>query len=533
MSATTPRKVIDVALGAAVVLVLAAPGALGVLRGGENVARAGKIERHRPPERPGVPRSVDEALEWPARFDAWFEDAWGGRERALRVNARVSMKAFGTSPSEQLVFGRNDWVFSREHDSFESFAGVAPLGPGRLRDWQQALEDRRRWLAERGVDHLVVLVPHKSSIYPEELPANIERARGTSRLEEFLAHMEANSEVRVLAIADALRARKGLDGPWQHAYSPHGVQWTAVGAHAAYEVVARVLAEEHGAPQPTPLDGFRPVDREGEGDSWASRMYLDGVIDMENLRLVPRGDTGVVDAGRPPRSAPKDRRWTHPDRSRPRVVVAHDSFGPDLLPLLALSTSYLEARRRAYLEAEVVERARPDVVIELYSEVALVTQQPFRRPVFLGDEITDQFEAAEVLRTVDLGRALPVVTGVGAPYSRVVPEGVEVGVERGVGFVALGSIPRVGPRLAATTDVLLGLEIRSERPGPVGVYRGHRIDRSVQAEDLLPLEVGPETGRIVVPLPRAEPGASIWLALTPAVGTVTLHGVQVRRGPAR
>ncbi|MEM9378855.1 MAG: hypothetical protein AAGB93_02820 [Planctomycetota bacterium] len=533
MPSLSARQLIDVALGATVVLVLAAPGVHAALHGGANAVRAGKIERRRPPEPPGVPRSTEEALRWPPRFDDWFEDAWGGREEALRVHARAAMEAFGTSSAPYLSFGRNGWVFSREHGAFESFTGVAPLGPSRLRDWQQALEDRRRWLAERGIEHLVVLVPHKSSIYPEELPARIEAARGTSRLEEFLAHMGARSEVRVLDIADALRSRKDLDGPWQHAYSPHGVHWTVVGAHAGYEQIARVLADEFGAPEPTPLDGFRLVDRRGEGDSWASRMYLDGVIEMENLRLLPRGETGVVDAGRPPGGAAKDRSWTHPDTSRPRVLVAHDSFGPDMLPLLAQSTSYLEARRRAFLETDAVERARPDVVIELYSELALVTQRPFRRPAFLGEEIVEAFEAAPVALAVDLRRPLRVESGKGATSTRIVEAGVEVRVERGVGFVSLGQLPARRARGGADSELFLGLEIRAERPGPVGLYCGRSIDRSLQAEDLLPLELGVDPARVVIPLPRAEDRASVWLSLTPVVGAVHVGSVEFRRAASR
>ena len=105
---------IDRFVGAAFVCGLAVPGVLAAYHGQKNAERTAAIIRRRPTPEPTVPSSLDAALAFPHAFDTWFNDAWGGRERALRADARLSMELFGTSPAAHLFFGKDRWVFSGE-----------------------------------------------------------------------------------------------------------------------------------------------------------------------------------------------------------------------------------------------------------------------------------------------------------------------------------------------------------------------------------------------------------------------------------
>lgn len=519
------RDLVNAALGAGFLCALAVPGVLAYLEGSVNVERAGATERRRPSALP--PRPVDAASlkAFPGAFDAWFKDAWGGREQALRWNARASLELFGTSPSSHLRIGPGDWVFSGEHRAFESFAGVDPMGEGELEDWRRCLEDRRRWLAGRGIDHVVAFVPHKSSIYPDELPPALREARGQSRLEQFTAHMAESSSVELLDLSAALRERRTLDAPRSHAYSPHGVHWTAVGAHAGYEVLAAYLEEHHGGPAARGLAGFEVIDEPGDGDSWARRMYLDGVLDMENLELVPRDPAGIEEVRRPKGAGPKDRRWTGGDEGFPRVLVVHDSFGPDLLPRLALQTEHLESRWRAYLERNVVDSVAPDVVIELYSELALESNVPFRRAEFLGPDAETEFGAASVLRRWAAGETLQFDPGPERVEQALEGDVRRIKVTRGVGYLSLGAVGESdGKRL------WLALDLGVERSGPLAVFRGPKLDATTPIAEMLPIEASAEDRRILVPLPRGAATDRIWVVIPRGLGAVRFRGAELRAG---
>jgi hypothetical protein len=518
----------DRVLGAVFLGALSAPGFMALHHGGQNAERAAAIIRRRPTPGPTLPHGIAGLREFPERFDSWFSDAWGGREPSLRTNARLSMELFGTSPASHLFFGEDGWVFTKRSSSMESFTGTDPLGDDELAAWQRSLEDRKQWLASRGIDHLVVLVPHKSTIYPEKLPEAIRRERGTSRREQFLRWMEAHSDVSVLDIAPGLLDAKPNgsvgDTSLHDLYSPLGVHWTALGAHAAYVQIAEYLAEHHGSPAPLPLDEFTVELDPGMGDSWAGRMLLDGVIEMKNLRLEPRRASGVTQQ-RSPVGSERDFQYRSPRESAPRIVMAHDSFGPKIRGLLAPHASLLETRWRGWLEKEVVERVKPDIVIELYSELLLRTQRPFRRPEYLSPQVPVDFAEARTLLNLDLSAPLEFEEG-NAEHSVTALKGSAViRLHRGVTRLRIPP-PKVPP--APGSELFLLLDVESTNDGQFGLYSADKLVGQPAISEFIPLPVGPKTEPIYVPLVWEAETESTWLFLPASLGELTLHRVELR-----
>jgi len=180
------------------------------------------------------------------------------------------------------------------------------------------------------------------------------------------------------------------------------------------------------------------------------------------------------------------------------------------------------------MEARVVEALEPDIVIELYSELALVTQRPFRRAEFLGPEVNVAYAAAPTLSTLDLTTQLTFDTGADRVTQRVVDGGIEITVESGVAYLALGALD-----VAAGAELLLGLEMSTETNGVVAFYRGDRLSRSTSVSDLLPLETNDDLDQRIVPLPAAGSGASTWMVLTSGLGKITLRSLEIRAPSAR
>ncbi|MFT5731588.1 MAG: hypothetical protein ACJA2W_003055 [Planctomycetota bacterium] len=523
---------LDSLLGAAFLAVLAVPGVLAIQHGQQNAERTAAIIRRRPTPKPKAPDSAAAATGYSHGFDTWFNDAWGGRERALRANARLSMELFGTSPAQDLFFGRDGWVFSGESRAMESFTGTDPLTRPLLEAWKRSLQDRQRWLAARGIDHLVVLVPHKSTIYPEKLPEAIESARGVSRREHFIAWMREHSSVQFIDLAATIREAKPTEGSGDTSlrdlYSPHGVHWTPVGAHAAYGQIAAYLAEHHGSPGAGPIDEYQVEVTGRLGDSWASRMLLDGVIEMKDLELTPRTPTGVQKK-RAPGGTAKDFQFRHPDATRPRIVMVHDSFGPSIRELLAEQASVLETRWRPWLERDVVERVKPDVVIELYSELSLVTRPPFRRSEYMGPGIDARFEKGEVLQRIDVSAPLRFEDSQAKRTVAVEAGAARITLLRGVSILRLPAPSKAAAqRMDPSSELILRLDLRTKVPGTIGIYRSKALNGIPSVGDLIPISVGPESAHVLIPLLPAADDASTWIFLQRPLEEVTLRGAEIR-----
>ncbi|MEM8712693.1 MAG: hypothetical protein AAGG01_17215 [Planctomycetota bacterium] len=529
---------IDRTLGLAFLGVLSLPGIMALHHGDVNAKRTAEIIRRRANPMPSTPSTIAEASGFPGAFDDWFGDAWGGRERALRTHARASMELFGTSPAGFLYFGKKDWVFSSAHKAIESFTGTDPLSEVELLAWQRSLEDRRRWLAERGIDHAFLLVPHKSSIYPELLPDAIRSARGISRREQLYAWMAEHSDVNMIDVAPALIAAKpspgvleGADTTLTDIYSPHGVHWSAVGALAGCSAIATFLEQHHGGSPPLNLSDFEVVKLDRSGDSWASRMLLDGVIKMHDLQLRPLQATGIK-TGRPPGGSIKDVLSTSENTSLPRVMLSHDSFGTDLRPLLAMHASVLESRWRSWVEQGVVERIRPDIVIEMYSEIVLENRKPYRRPEYLGPEALDEYEAADRVFHVDLTAPLSFDSRPDQQTVTVDGGAVHIDLHKGTARLQIKPPPGGMPDVQA---LFLGLEISSEAAGTVGIYPGGDLSTMPTEGDAVPLEIGPKVDGnsqlTVVPLLPLAPETNVWIFMPINLKTVTIERIELRATP--
>lgn len=519
---------IDRALGAAFLCALAIPGLMALDHGQANVERTAKIIRRRTARAPTWPRTLGAAAKLPKVIDKWFNHAWGGREAALRANARLAMELFEVSPAMELYFGEQGWVFSGRSLSRESFTGTDPLSAEELIAWQRSFEDRRAWLAERGIDHVVVLVPHKSSIYPEMLPAGVRNARGTSRREQFQAWMADHSDVTLVDVAPAMLAVKpdpaAGDTSLRDLYSPHGVHWTSIGGHAAYGAIAAYLAEHHNAPASHPLGDYVEGTRGGGGDSWAGRMLLDGVIEMKNLTLTPRVETGVTKQ-KAPNGTARDLQYQHPDKTRPRIVMAHDSCGGAVRELLSEHAEVLETRWRRWLERDVVERVQPDVVIELYTELILETSHPFRLPDYLGPDVDQQFAKGTAVYSLDVSQPLEFEAAAGQPDVEFKDGAPVLSIERQV--VALRLPPPTDP-IPPGSDLILELDLSATGNDFIGIYRGTEMTGAPTSGEMIPLRVHRHMGRARIPLLQNRGDASTWLFLPASLQQVTVRGAEIR-----
>ena len=193
---------------------------------------------------------------YPRRFEAFVNDRFGLRGALLRGRAAIAWYGLRTSPTDKLVRGRADWVFYTADESLEVHCGVRPLSPGALDAWTRMLRLRSQWLAGLGIEFVFALVPNKSHIYPEFMPRRLGPPRRT-RLDQWVDHLRAVSELRILDLRAPLRAAKRDDRPalddW--GYARLGTHWSERGAFAGY----RALMDPPGRGAISSCRGWRPA----------------------------------------------------------------------------------------------------------------------------------------------------------------------------------------------------------------------------------------------------------------------------------
>lgn len=329
---------------------------------------------------PRLRPTADSLAAFPGGFRIWYEHRFGLREPLVRFHNRVKA-ALGVSTVERVLIGKENWLFlDRDWHIIEQHRGMRPLDAGHLGAWRASLADRQAWLAARGIPYLLVVVPEKSTLYPEKLPDRLRRVSDETPLDQLVRHMARSGPVSVLDLRAALAGHKS--GPLL--YERTDSHWSSLGAYVAYREIVTALAERHGFRLvPQPLGAFRTVTRPGPGGDLARMLALEDVYRDTWVTLVPKEPRRARQVPHTLRSGRQVRVFETKDRRLPRAVVFHDSFIEALHPFLSEHFERATYSRQFLFSAELVEAERPDVVIQELAE-RWVVAVPREEPPVLG-----------------------------------------------------------------------------------------------------------------------------------------------------
>lgn len=302
-----------------------------------------------------------------AGLEAWFNDHFGFRKRLIRLHSKWKRDIFKDSSLADVIVGRDGWLFYGGGRMIDNHRGTSLLSTNDLRAWQELLEARRDWLARRGIRYLFVVAPNKESIYPEQLPEWLATPGSTRKLDQFITHLRAHSTVEVLDLRPPLLEAKRAG----RVYLLTDSHWNARGAFAGYQALLRAIGRQLPGVEPLPLQAFEQTTEDAGGGDLANMLGQERTIKERGvIRLVPKPPLApleVLDATAPdPKGFTHERRprFTECSGQRHRIVLFRDSFASAWQKMLGLNFSRALYVWQPHWNTSVIERERPDMVID-------------------------------------------------------------------------------------------------------------------------------------------------------------------------
>jgi alginate O-acetyltransferase complex protein AlgJ len=328
--------------------------------------------------RPEFVLSLQSLGEFPAKFEAYFNDQFGFRRRLIHWQNFIKVAALGVSPSAKVVLGRDDWLYCRDLE-LDCYRAIKPFRPEVLEQWRRQLESRRDWLAARSIPYLVVIAPNKSTIYPEHMPAVYNKVAPRSRLDQLVEHLKARSSVVVVDLREPLFAAKSK----HQVYYRTDSHWNNRGAYVGYTTIIEALAQWFPDLKATPRSEFPEVEFHVRGMDLALIMamrdyfkYKETFFDMKitgpKLAYQVHESPNPNDTPSKPWRRGENFVFAQPNPRLPRAVMFRDSFCDRLMPLLSDHFRRIVYCWQYIFDYELVERERPDVVIQEFVERVLV-----------------------------------------------------------------------------------------------------------------------------------------------------------------
>jgi alginate O-acetyltransferase complex protein AlgJ len=341
------------------------------------------IDRSAPPEERRVPA---EFPLWPGfggirtyveGLEAYFNDHFGYRKYLIKSYHKRRRKLFGAEQSSRskTLVGQDGWLYYAASNMVENYRAVSPFSEQDLERWKRAFERRRDWLAARGVRYLVVIAPNKETIYPEHLPAWLKRVGRETRKDQVVRYLREHSDLDIIDLEEPLVRSK----PRGRLYWKTDSHWNDRGAFIGYQEVMSRLAVWYPDLRPLPLSAFDvTIGRKPAGN--LSTMLGEQNSFEDDVPEFHRKDAVEVKPAAPPilsgseigEPAMPPIALETPGR-RLRCLFLRDSFTEALRPFLAPHFARSLYIYTMFFEAGVIEKERPDIVVQEIVESFLAT----------------------------------------------------------------------------------------------------------------------------------------------------------------
>jgi alginate O-acetyltransferase complex protein AlgJ len=314
-----------------------------------------------------------------AGVESYFNDHFGFRKRLVRLHNHWKGQLFHDPGAKDVLIGRDGWLFYSGERMIAHYTGTELWSQQDLENWRRLLEGRRDWLRARGAKYLLVLAPDKHRVYPEYLPAWLERSAKPGKIEQLANYMKACSTVEVLDLTQALVEAKKIRAD----YLQTDTHWNLFGGFVAYRAMVEALGRQLPGLNPLPLDTFawKPA-APLEGDLARILGCPEAYAETNSVNYVPlkpfTAPKVVFDLARFPHQGSEETRpcYTLNPKAGGKAMVFHDSFACAWYSFLGEHFKEVAYLWQHDWNKALIEREKPDVVIDELLERIFNLQDP-------------------------------------------------------------------------------------------------------------------------------------------------------------
>lgn len=314
---------------------------------------------------PAFPRSKESLIQFPEKFEAYYNDNFGFRNALIQWHSFVKLRWLGESPNPEVVLGKDGWFYLNRDQSIDDFAGQVTLTTQELEMIRINLEVRFAWMEDHHIPYVMAVAPNKETIYPEHMPSRLRNPGRPTRLDQILSYLKEYSHLPILDLRPPESQAKSLGT----LYFKTDSHWNPLGAYVGYREILHALSKTRPSLRPKDLSEFDLQVKIDLGQDLANLMALTNSVEEETTLLIPKT----------PRQAkilrPADLpEWqdkyisTHPDSKLPVAILLRDSFGDEMVPFLAEHFRRALYPRHTDNDFDLILREKPDLVIEEYAE---------------------------------------------------------------------------------------------------------------------------------------------------------------------
>lgn len=311
------------------------------------------------------------SLYWFQSFERWFSDRYGMRDALVYYGSRLQMARTGTPMNQNVVIGRDNWLFFDENyvagqPHFASLYGKALFSASELEVIGENLAQVRRNLAACGIPFYFVLAPDKQTIYPEKLwtPPPSDAVTQADQLVAYLRKTDV--DLRVIDLRKPVKDAK--PSQQYELYTRTDTHWNTLGAFFGYQAIANTLVHDGVLADAARANlGVYRISREPfkGGDIAVNLLDLPDYFEDYVVPFYPIESRHAHEITLPgwPASIGDAFRVTENPAAQGDLLLYRDSFSGELMPFFAEDFHRMYSFLGRKIDGERVREAHPKVVM--------------------------------------------------------------------------------------------------------------------------------------------------------------------------
>lgn len=329
------------------------------------------VEKRALSSAPALPRTWQQWREFPAAFDQYARDHFGLRGELIALNSYLHF-LLGVSSSPRVLVGNQGWLFYAGDGDWAFHRGANRMSGEQITAWLDRMEQRGKWLAERGIRFVILPAPVKPTIYPEILPFWLRRQLDTTITDQLVKACAARPGINLVDVRERLLQWKRR----APVYTPFDTHWNAEGAFVGYAGVMEKISPPIPGVAPLTRESIqlRPAPPERLQCDMVLMLGIDRFLNVQHTEYVPRHAgklqvqylTARTDTGGP-------QFVTTGVPNTARAMLIRDSFSIAMLPYFedTFGSLLLTHVQDGSFPQGYIEQYHPDVVILEVQEAGL------------------------------------------------------------------------------------------------------------------------------------------------------------------
>lgn len=307
---------------------------------------------------------------FPENYTDYYNDNFGLRNLLISNNNYFKTIHFGISSNDNVLIGKQGWMFYNNLNSLKDHLGKVKLTPEQLLNIKNNLLTRKNYLKEKGIKYYVAFFPDKMGVYKDKMPSKYQLV-DTTRWDQLITYLEG-SGIEIIDIREQMKKTKESG---VHLYQKSDSHWNHNGGLvASNEIIKKLKQDFPNIPSPYTVNEYEVKEEiKNNGGDLADLLGVKKYLDKRwfNYNLKNKLNTKIskkvneYQFYKEPYKATFT--FSNPIKA-PSLLVFNDSYISYIYPFLGDYFSKSNFFWTYDFRKDLIEKEQPDIVLSMLVE---------------------------------------------------------------------------------------------------------------------------------------------------------------------